>query len=125
MAAVTRSNKDPRVQGLLGCGMRAVPSQRTCSRACSVYTTASPVLWAVSSEVERFVDTEEVRGSIPLSPTICVFRERTWISELLLMTHRLNTLSVMASPSSWLFRSSFPSRNDLSLLPGLAVCLWT
>lgn len=26
--------------------------------------------WAVSSEVERFVDTEEVRGSIPLSPTI-------------------------------------------------------
>ncbi len=27
-------------------------------------------MWAVSSEVERFVDTEEVRGSIPLSPTI-------------------------------------------------------
>ena len=26
--------------------------------------------WAVSSEVERFVDTEEVSGSIPLSPTI-------------------------------------------------------
>ena len=28
---------------------------------------------AVSSEVERFVDTEEVSGSIPLSPTILVY----------------------------------------------------
>jgi len=47
VAALTRSNNNPRVQGLLGCGMRAAPSQRACSRACSVYTTASPVLWAV------------------------------------------------------------------------------
>jgi len=47
MAVVSRSNNNPRVQGLLGCRMWAAPSQRACSRACSVYTTASPVLWAV------------------------------------------------------------------------------